>query len=85
MLRIAAARAVSPAQVLLAWSLQRGTAVIPKSVRPDRLRENLAATELVLEPAQMEALAGLERGWRYVDGTMWAVPGTDYTVEALWA
>jgi alcohol dehydrogenase (NADP+) len=82
---IAAQLAVTPAQVLLAWSLHRGAAVIPKSVQPARLRENLAAGDTALDPAQMQALAGLDKGWRYVDGAMWAVPGTDYTIKALWA
>jgi len=65
--------------------LHRGAAVIPKSVQPARLRENLAAGDTALDPAQMQALAGLDKGWRYVDGAMWAVPGTDYTIKALWA
>ena len=33
---------MSPAQVLLAWALRRGTSVIPKSTNPGRIRENLA-------------------------------------------
>lgn len=32
---------VTGAQVLLSWGVQRGTAVIPKTVRPERLEENL--------------------------------------------
>lgn len=31
----------TPAQVLLVWSLQQNIAVIPKTVDPDRLRENI--------------------------------------------
>ena len=31
----------TPAQVVLRWGVQRGTAVIPKTSRPERLRENL--------------------------------------------
>jgi diketogulonate reductase-like aldo/keto reductase len=34
-------RAVTPAQVLLRWALDRGMAVIPKSGDPGRIRENL--------------------------------------------
>ncbi|KAG2422338.1 hypothetical protein HYH02_015455, partial [Chlamydomonas schloesseri] len=36
---VAAAVGRSPAQVLLRWALQEGCAVIPKSVRPERLAE----------------------------------------------
>ena len=34
---IAAQRQITPAQVLLAWGIGCGTAVIPQSVHPDRL------------------------------------------------
>ncbi|KLO11939.1 Aldo/keto reductase, partial [Schizopora paradoxa] len=37
---------VTGAQVLLSWGVQRGTAVIPKSVHEERLRENLQLVEL---------------------------------------
>ena len=32
---------VTQAQVMLSWGVQRGTAVIPKTAHPERLRENL--------------------------------------------
>lgn len=35
---------VTSTQVLLSWGVQRGTAVIPKTVHPERLRENLQVT-----------------------------------------
>lgn len=31
----------SPAQLLISWAVQRGTVVLPKSVTPSRLKENL--------------------------------------------
>ncbi|KAI0731715.1 Aldo/keto reductase [Fomitopsis betulina] len=37
---------VTSAQVLLSWGVQRGTAVIPKTVRPERLRQNLQLVNL---------------------------------------
>lgn len=50
----------TPAQVALAWLLaQRGVAAIPKAVREDHLRENLAASELVLDAAAQAQLARL--------------------------
>ena len=74
----------SPAQVLIAWALQRGTAVIPKSVNPQRLQQNLAAADLRLSEDDMQAIAELDRHRRYVDGGFWAQPGSDYTLEGLW-
>jgi D-xylose reductase len=38
---IAAAHSVSPAQVVLKWAVQRGTAVIPKSANLDRMAQNI--------------------------------------------
>ena len=63
------ARAVerTPAQVVLRWAVQRGTGVIPKTSRTERLRENLAIGDFSLAPAQMEAIARLDRGRRFND------------------
>ncbi len=81
---IADHHSASPAQVLIAWALQRGTAVIPKSVNPQRLQQNLAAADLTLSEDDMQAIAELDRHRRYVDGGFWAQPGSDYTLEGLW-
>ena len=64
---IAAAVGRTPAQVVLRWGMQRGTAVIPKTSRPERLRENLAACEFTLAAEQMQAIAALDRGRRFND------------------
>lgn len=37
---------ITPAQVLLSWQLQRGTVILPKSVTPSRIVENLQVTRL---------------------------------------
>ncbi len=81
---VAARREVSPAQVLIAWSLHRGLSVIPKSVNPGRIAQNLAAAEVELDAADLAALAGLDRGRRYVTGVFWTTPGSPYTLENLW-
>ncbi|MCW1804069.1 aldo/keto reductase [Brachybacterium squillarum] len=60
--RIAEAHGASVAQVVLAWLLQRGIAVLPKSVHPERMQENLAATELTLAADEMDAIAALDTG-----------------------
>ncbi len=81
---IAQKHAVSPAQVLIAWGLQRQTAVIPKSINQVRLRENLEATELQLDEDDLRQIGKLERGYRYVDGSFWEMPGSSYSRKELW-
>ncbi|MEO5609314.1 MAG: aldo/keto reductase [Ornithinibacter sp.] len=61
---IAAAHDATPAQVVIAWHLALGLVVLPKSVTPSRIAENLAAAELELTAADVEAIAGLDRGFR---------------------
>ncbi|OLT50359.1 2,5-diketo-D-gluconic acid reductase [Corynebacterium sp. CNJ-954] len=61
---IAATHSATPAQVVLAWHLQQGRIVIPKSVTPARMAENLDATRLVLREEDLEALDGLDRDAR---------------------
>jgi len=57
----------TPAQVLLRWGLQRGTSVIPKTSRIERLAENLAVESFALDDAQMRAITGLDRHCRFND------------------
>lgn len=81
---IAGRRGATAAQVLLAWAVERGLSVIPKSVNPERMRENLAAADLSLTAEDMQALTGLERRYRFLGGELWASPGSPYTVAELW-
>ncbi|MEX0791720.1 MAG: aldo/keto reductase [Pirellulaceae bacterium] len=55
------------AQVLLRWGTQRGTIVIPKSSRPERLRENLESQNFTLADDEMAALNELDRHRRFND------------------
>ncbi len=63
-LRIAAERRRTPAQVLLRHALQRGQVVLVKSSTPRRIRENARVFEFSLSEADMGALSALERGER---------------------
>lgn len=55
--RFAAANGMTPAQAALAWLLARdGVIVIPRTARPERMRENLGALEHPLSPAQRAEL-----------------------------
>ncbi|MDT0550000.1 MULTISPECIES: aldo/keto reductase [Streptomyces] len=52
----------SVGQVVLRWAIQRGVAQIPKSVRPERMAENLAVFDFALTDAEMASIAGLDTG-----------------------
>ncbi|GLZ78816.1 oxidoreductase [Actinorhabdospora filicis] len=54
----------SPAQVVLAWHLARGTRPITKSGKPERLAAGIAALDLRLSDAQVAAIDALDRGER---------------------
>ncbi|MDI3405089.1 aldo/keto reductase [Streptomyces cavernicola] len=54
----------SPAQVVLRWHLQLGNIVIPKSVTPERIRQNLDVFDFALSDDEMAAVAGLDRDLR---------------------
>ncbi|MEZ6067578.1 MAG: aldo/keto reductase [Planctomycetaceae bacterium] len=64
---IAAAHQRTPAQVLLRWGVQRGTAVVPKTTSNDRVRENIAISDFSLSDAEMRSIAGLNQDRRYND------------------
>ncbi|WP_442544123.1 aldo/keto reductase [Arthrobacter sp. KN11-1C] len=61
---IAATHDATPAQIVLAWHLGTGNIVIPKSVQPERIRQNLAAATLQLTPDELAAISALDGGAR---------------------
>lgn len=81
---IAQAHDRTSAQVLLAWQLQRGVSTIPKSVTPARLRENLAAAELVLTDAEMVRIAALDCDYRLIASEFWVFEGSPWTLQTIW-
>jgi 2,5-diketo-D-gluconate reductase A len=52
----------SVAQIVLRWLVQRGVVVIPKSVRPERMAENLDIFDFTLTEDQMGRIATLDTG-----------------------
>ena len=62
--RIAERHGKTPAQVVLRWHLQIGNVVIPKSVTPARIRENIDVFDFELSPREMAAIGDLNRGGR---------------------
>ena len=57
----------SPAQIVLRWGIQRNTAVIPKTINPDRLKENLALFDFELSDEEMAAISALNQNRRFND------------------
>ncbi|DBA05449.1 TPA: hypothetical protein N0F65_007611 [Lagenidium giganteum] len=51
----------TPAQVLIAWSLAKGFITLPKSVNPERQRQNLESAKLQLTADQISRLDALDR------------------------
>lgn len=49
-------------QVILRWNVQRGVAVIPKTVRRERMVENLAIWDFALDTDDMARIATLDKG-----------------------
>lgn len=62
--KIANAHGKSPAQVILRWHLQNGVAVIPKSVTPSRIKENIQVFDFTLTKEEMAAIDALNRDER---------------------
>ena len=61
---IAAHHERTPAQVILRWHLQIGNVVIPKSVTPERIRENFELFDFALSEDDMAAIERLDAGER---------------------
>ncbi len=83
-LEIAERHGLNAGQVLIAWAVQRGTSVIPKTSNPERLRQNLEAASVTLSDADMVTIAALDSGYRIIHGGFFAEEGSGYTVAGLW-
>ncbi|MGP2437292.1 aldo/keto reductase [Streptomyces sp. JW3] len=54
----------SPAQVVLRWHLQTGNVVIPKSVTPSRIKENIDVFDFSLDDEDLAAISALNEDRR---------------------
>ncbi|WP_431968777.1 aldo/keto reductase [Actinacidiphila sp. bgisy160] len=61
---VAAKHGRTPAQVVLRWHLQLGNVVIPKSVTPSRIRENIDVFGFELDGEDLAAVDALDNGGR---------------------
>ncbi|MEO1247841.1 MAG: aldo/keto reductase [Pseudomonadota bacterium] len=57
----------TPAQVVLRWGVQRGTSIIPKTTRPERMKENLALFDFELSAGEMQDISALNANRRFND------------------
>jgi 2,5-diketo-D-gluconate reductase A len=60
--------AVSEAQVLLRWGLQNGFPVLPKSLNPERMYQNLDLFSFSIDDEDMASIVKMDRG----GGVAWA-------------
>jgi diketogulonate reductase-like aldo/keto reductase len=63
-IEIAESHGKTPGQVVIRWHLQLGNVVIPKSVTPERIVENLDVFDFALTAADMAAIEELDAGER---------------------
>jgi 2,5-diketo-D-gluconate reductase A len=54
----------TPAQVVIRWHLQVGNIVIPKSVTPSRIKENIDVFDFELDEADLRSIDSLDRHGR---------------------
>ncbi|MBB1330001.1 aldo/keto reductase [Pseudoalteromonas sp. SR43-7] len=57
----------TPAQVVLRWGVQRGTAIIPKTSKLERMKENLALFDFELTEQEMAQISALNSNRRFND------------------
>ncbi|NDP21330.1 MAG: aldo/keto reductase [Paludibacter sp.] len=82
--KIAQKHNCKPTQVVLAWGIERGTAVIPKSVHPLRIKENFESINVELDAVDFVEMATLERNLRMAKGLYCIFPGGFYTYKNIW-
>ncbi|NHE58126.1 aldo/keto reductase [Cyclobacterium plantarum] len=82
--KVAQKHQATVAQVVLAWGMQRGTSVVPKSTNPQRITENFGALQISLDEADMEVIQNLKGPFRYTPGPAWVENGSPYSYSDLW-
>ena len=83
-LEIAMLHQCSPAQVLIAWSIARNIAVIPKSTNSNRIQQNFEAQTIDLTASDLHQISKLNSHFRYISGTFFPFDDTTYSIDNLW-
>jgi alcohol dehydrogenase (NADP+) len=82
--KIAEKHKATVGQILIAWSVSRDIAVIPKSVHQERIIQNLQAKDVQLDAQDLEALKNIGIKHRYVDGSFFTPTFSPYKLSDLW-
>lgn len=77
-LEIASKHQISAGQVLIAWSVARDIAVIPKSVHQGRIKENLVAASIELDEQDLIDLRDIGVDHRFIDGSLFTGDNSPY-------
>jgi len=56
----------TPAQIMLKWNIQRGVAVVTKSVTPKRIEENINIFDFEISKDDMKLFDNINYGWRHL-------------------
>jgi alcohol dehydrogenase (NADP+) len=82
-LEIAAKHQIGAGQVLIAWSVSRDIAVIPKSVHQQRIKENLDAASVELDDQDLMELSAIGIAHRFIDGSIFTGENSPYNRSDL--
>ncbi len=63
--KLAAKYGKTSGQVLLRWATQRGLAIIPKTTRPEKMKENLEAFGWTMDESDIALISGLDKKTRF--------------------
>jgi D-xylose reductase len=65
--QIAEKHGKTAAQVVLRWAIQRGTSIVPKTTKSERLAENLKVFDFELSLDEMASISSLNQNRRFND------------------
>lgn len=71
---VAEKHSASPAQISLAWNMNRGVTVIPKSLTESRIKENFEALDIKLDEDDISKLNALDKNNRTFNPKGWNSP-----------
>ncbi|MEL6544657.1 MAG: aldo/keto reductase [Myxococcota bacterium] len=76
---------LTPAQLLIAWAIDRGTSVIPKSENPDRIRQNFVHLPHALDEQTRAAVDAIATRFRFVNPQGMFRDGVTHEGSDFWA